>query len=215
MEVRRGSTTDTYGRRDDEPPFFGGGGIADGSFVCSAGYPVQNSADTRFMVTAGHCFLHHIHRGGSLHRAPGLRSASGFDHPRRKGHGTRRPPVQLWRRFTGGVDSPTAIPIVNYGNAQVGYSNYCFSGRTSGEQCGKTMTSTNATACSPTGCKTGLIAFVNGQMPQGGDSGCPFYASSLGAAFIRGHITTTSPTTGYAEPYSLVAATYGVTGAIQ
>lgn len=54
-------------------------------------------------------------------------------------------------------------------------------------------------------------------MPLNGDSGAPFYAQSLGAAFIHGHIISGNPTTGfgYAQSYASVASTFGVTGAVQ
>lgn len=218
VQVRRGTTTDLYHRRDDEPPFFGGAGITDGGMLCSSGYPVKNSAGTRFMVTAGHCFPEGFfvftESGRHIYGNVSGRRLESID-------GSRRdmelvgPQDNFGAVFIGGVTSPVAMPIVAYGDTAVGFSNYCYSGRTTGEQCGKRATSTTATVCTPTGCKSPVIAFVNGQMPLGGDSGAPFYAQSLGAAFIRGHIISANPTTGYAESYPRVASTYGVSGAIQ
>ncbi|MGH3788655.1 MAG: hypothetical protein ACRDRG_19385 [Pseudonocardiaceae bacterium] len=55
---------------------------------------------------------------------------------------------------------------------------------------------------------------MNGQMPLRGDSGAPFYAHSLGAAHIRGHIISGNPGTGkgFAQSYASVASTYGEVG---
>ena len=51
------------------------------------------------------------------------------------------------RVFTGGVTSTTSIPVVSAGGASAGYTNYCHSGRTTGESCGHTATSVNAQVC--------------------------------------------------------------------
>ena len=55
----RGSR-DVYNRRDDIPPFWGGAGLTDGAFLCSAGYAVRNAAGSVFSVSAGHCFANGI-----------------------------------------------------------------------------------------------------------------------------------------------------------
>src|SRR5688572_7345357 len=90
------------------------------------------------------------------------------------------------RIFTGGVISSTSRPIVAAGSASVGYNNYCHSGRTTGEQCGHTATSVTAQVCTATtGCKYPVIRFTGGVLPQGGDSGSPFFAKDAnGGAWI-------------------------------
>jgi hypothetical protein len=114
------------------------------------------------------------------------------------------------RIFTGGVTSTSSIPVVSAGSAYVGYNNYCHSGRTTGENCGHTATSTNAQVCTQTGCKFPVIAFTGGTLSQGGDSGSPFYAKDYRGAFIRGHVIAGSSSTAYAETWNKVASTYGV-----
>ena len=52
VQVRRVTTSDAFHRRDDIPPFWGGGGIKSGGAVCSSGYAVRNSAGTVSVVTA-------------------------------------------------------------------------------------------------------------------------------------------------------------------
>ncbi|MEV7677925.1 hypothetical protein AB0O64_05095 [Streptomyces sp. NPDC088341] len=213
LRLRPGTTTDTFHRRDDSPPFYGGGGLAAEGLLCSSGYAVQRSG-TRFMTSAGHCF----NNGTTVATESGART-----------YGTvsdrRLPPVSndaadmeliggqsyAGRVFTGGVTSDTSIPVVSAGGAVVGFNNYCHSGRTTGEQCGHTATSTTAQVCTSTGCKSPVIAYTGGTLQQGGDSGGAFYVKDNAGAYIRGHVIAGSSTTGYIEPWTVVAAMLGVT----
>lgn len=213
VEVRWQTTRDAWHRRDDIPPFYGGGGIAAAGAICSSGYAVKIASGARFMVTAGHCYAN----GTTVRTESGARV-----------YGTvfaRRLPTVTGgaadmeviggsqyaaRVFTGGVVSATSIPVVAAGPAFVGYANYCHSGRTTGEQCGHKATSTTAQVCTATGCKSPVIAYVGGVVQQPGDSGGAFYAKDASGAWIRGHVIAGNSTTGYVEPWTVVAATYGV-----
>jgi hypothetical protein len=115
--------------------------------------------------------------------------------------------------YTGGVNSTTGAHVASAADPVVGFNNYCHSGRTTGENCGHTVTSVNATVCTSSGCKSPVIAFTGGVLPQGGDSGSPFYANSVGASdkHIRGHIIAVGGSTAYAEKWSRVASRFGVT----
>ena len=212
-QVRRTAITDAWHRRDDIPSFWGGAGIKNGG-ICSAGYAVKNAAGTRFSVTAGHCFAN----GANALVESGLRSygtVSGRRLPTVTGH-----PMDMellggqsyaGRVYTGGVVSTTSRPVVAAGAASAGYTNYCHSGRTTGENCGHTATSTNAQVCTATGCKSPVIAFTGGTMIQPGDSGGAFYAlDGSGGAWIRGNVIATNGTTGWAQPFTTVASQYGV-----
>jgi len=65
--------------------------------------------------------------------------------------------------------------------------------------------------CTQTGCKSPVIEFRGGNMSQGGDSGGAFYAiDSSGRAWIRGNVIASDGTTGWATPYTQVAAQYGI-----
>jgi hypothetical protein len=213
-KVRRTTISDTWHRRDDIPSFWGGAGITNSGGLCSAGYAVRNSAGTVFSVTAGHCFAN----GANALVESGLRSygtVSGRRLPTVTGH-----PMDMellggqsyaGRVYTGGVVSTTSRPVVAAGAAFAGYTNYCHSGRTTGENCGHTATSTNAQVCTQSGCKSPVIAFTGGTMIQGGDSGGAFYAlDGSGGAWIRGNVIATDGTTGWAQPYTTVASQYGV-----
>lgn len=213
MQVKRQAVTDVWHRRDDIQPYWGGGGITSNGKVCSAGYTVRNAAGTRFMVTAGHCFNNGAGvRTESLNNYYG--SVSNRHLPTVSGDpkdmeliGNRS---YAGRIYTGGVTSTSSLRVVAAGEAYVGYTNYCHSGRTTGENCGHTATSITATVCTQSGCKYPVIAFTGGNMIQGGDSGSPFYAKNSYGAWIRGHSIASGGGTGYAEKWTKVAPTLGV-----
>jgi hypothetical protein len=213
-QVRRATISDTWHRRDDIQPFWGGAGLTNSGLLCSSGYAVRNSAGTVFSVTAGHCFAN----GANVLVESGLRSygtVSGRRLPTVTGH-----PMDMellggqtyaGQVYSGGVTSMTGRPVAAAGAAFEGYSNYCHSGRTTGENCGHTATDTGAQVCTQSGCKSPVIAFTGGTMIQGGDSGGAFYAiDGSGKAWIRGHVIATNGSTGWAQPWTTVASQYGV-----
>lgn len=213
VQLRRKTTTDTFNRRDDIPPFYGGGGLASGNALCSSGYAVRNSAGTGFMTTAGHCYAN----GATVLTESGVRTYGTVSN-------RHLPPITgdakdmeliggqpyAGRIFTGGVTSTTSIPVVSADAAVVGFNNYCHSGRTTGENCGHTATSLTAQVCTTTGCKSPVISYTGGTLQQGGDSGGTFYAKDSRGAFIRGNVIAGNSTTGYIEPWTVVASTLGV-----
>jgi hypothetical protein len=213
-KVRRATISDAWHRRDDIPSFWGGAGITNAGGICSSGYAVRNVWGTVSSVTAGHCFAD----GANALVESGLRSY-GTVSGRRLPTVTGQPmDMELMsgqsyagRVYTGGVFSTTSRPVVAAGAASAGYTNYCHSGRTTGENCGHTATSTNAQVCTASGCKSPVISFTGGTMIQGGDSGGAFYAlDGSGGAWIRGNVIATDGTTGWAQPFTTVASQYGV-----
>jgi hypothetical protein len=215
VEVRKQTISDQFHRRDDVAPFWGGAGVTPTSGVphCSDGYVVQNAVGTRFMVTAGHCFSNG--QTARTETAPGVvvGGASG------NGLGTGRDMVILGGQsygssiYTGGVTSTTGAHIASAADPIVGFANYCHSGRTTGTNCGHTVNSVTATVCTQTGCKSPVIAYTGGTLPQGGDSGGSFFVDSVSAPdkHIRGHHIAGGGGTSYAELYSRVVAWFGVT----
>jgi hypothetical protein len=212
--IHRSRIADTFNRRDDVPSFWGGAGITNSGGICSSGYAVRNSAGSVFSVTAGHCFAN----GANALVESGLRSygtVSGRRLPTVTGGSTDSELLggqsYSGRVYTGGVVSTTSRGVAAGGAASAGYSNYCHSGRTTGENCGHTATSTNAQVCTSSGCKSPVIQFTGGTMIQPGDSGGTFYAiDSAGKAWIRGNVIATDGTTGWATPFTTVASLYGV-----
>ena len=213
-KIHRSRIKDTFHRRDDIPSFWGGAGITNAGGICSAGYAVRNAVGSVFSVTAGHCFANGANAlvdpacaatarspGGACPRSPG----TPIDSELLGGQS------YAGRVYTGGVVSTTSRGVAAGGAASVGYNAYCHSGRTTGENCGHTATSTNAQVCTSSGCKSPVIQFTGGTMIQGGDSGGAFYAiDSAGKAWIRGNVIATNGTTGWATPFTNVASTYGV-----
>lgn len=213
VQVRNGKVNDLFDRRNDTPSFYGGGGITDGGALCSSGYAVQNSAGTRFMTTAGHCFAD----GSTVYTESGVYTygtVSNRHLPIVSGDARDMELIggqsYSGRIFTGGVTSSTSIPVVGAGSAVVGYTDYCHSGRTTGENCGHTALSITGQVCTSSGCKSPVIVFNGGNMIQGGDSGGTFYAKTSTQAWVRGNVIATDGTTGYATPWTEVAATLGV-----
>jgi hypothetical protein len=213
VQVRRQTTSDAWHRRDDVPPFYGGGGIAATGAICSSGYAVKTSSGSKFMVTAGHCFANgtsvRTESGATLYGtvfARRLPTVTGGSADMEVIGGSQ----YTARVFTGGVTSTSSIPVVAAGTAFVGYANYCHSGRTTGEQCGHKATSITAQVCTATGCKSPVIAYTGGVVQEAGDSGGTFYAKDASGAWIRGHVIAGNSTVGYVEPWTVVAAQYGV-----
>ena len=212
--IHRTRIADAFNRRDDIPSFWGGAGITNSGGICSAGYAVRNAVGSVFSVTAGHCFAN----GANALVESGLRSygtVSGRRLPTVTGGSTDSELLggqsYAGRVYTGGVLSTTSRGVAAGGAASVGYNAYCHSGRTTGENCGHTATSTNAQVCTSSGCKSPVIQFTGGTMIQPGDSGGAFYAiDSAGKAWIRGNVIATDGTTGWATPFTTVASTYGV-----
>jgi len=210
VDVNAATTTDLYSRRDDIPSYWGGAGITatTGTPWCSSGFTLQDSGGTRFQATAGHCFANGTsvltELGGRYMGSVSNRGlASGFDMERIGGS-------SYWGYiYTGGTNSSTGMPVVGAGDSVVGYSNYCHSGRTTGENCGHTSSSNFAQVCTSSGCKYPVTAFSGGNLPQGGDSGSPFYVKDSSSVWIRGMIIAGDGTTSYAEKYSRISSYFG------
>jgi len=214
LRLRHTTVKETFNRRDDIQPYWGGAGITDFAGICSAGYTVQNSVGTRFMVTAGHCFASGIgvwtESGANF-----FGTVSNRHLPTVTGEALDMELVggqsYAGRIYSGGVTSTSSLPVVAAGTAFVGYNNYCHSGRTTGENCGHTANSISGQVCTQTGCKSPVIVFTGGNMIQGGDSGAPFYAKDAnGGVWIRGNTIATDGVTGYAEPWTTISPTLGV-----
>ena len=193
-EINETTVEDTWHRRDDIPPFWGGAGVSNGAGICSAGYAVRNAAGAVFSVTAGHCFANGTD-ALTESRARSYGIVSGRRLPTVTGHpmdmelmGGR---TYAGRIYTGGVFSTTSRGVAAAGAAYEGYTNYCHSGRTTGENCGHTAQDTSAQVCTQTGCKSPVISFTGGNMIQPGDSGGTFFAIDAPAA--PGSAATRSP----------------------
>lgn len=211
VDVQSATITDLYSRKDDVPSYWGGAGITanTGQAWCSSGFTVKNSAGTLQQVTAGHCFTN----GTTVKTELGGRFVGTVSNRGLPSHDMERITGSSYsaRIYTGGTNSTSSLPVVGAGDPSVGYSDYCHSGRTTGENCGHTAQNNFAQVCTSSGCKYPVIAFTGGNLPQGGDSGSPFYVKNSTSVWIRGMIIAGDGTTSYAEKYSRIASYLGVT----
>ena len=214
IEQQDGAIRDSFSRRADTSPFWGGSSIKSGGSVCSSGFIVQRGGQ-RFMVTAGHCFA----VGANATTTDGNLSV---------GNVTQRGPFLPWPLqsfdmeliagasygssiFVGGTNSSTGRRVNGAGDPVVGFTQYCRSGQTSGEQCGQTVQSVNAQVCTQTGCKSPVISY-SGQLSNNGDSGGPFYVytGDGNAVHARGMHIAAGSTTMFAEKWSRISSHLGV-----
>ena len=215
IELRESKpTTDVFHRRDDIPAFWGGAAIRSGG-TCSTGFTVRKPSGARFITTAAHCFS-----VGSTVRTPTLTFVGTVAQ-----RGTLNSPF-FWvnrdveliggssygaRVYTGGVFSTTSRGVIGAGDPVAGFTGYCSSGQTSGEQCQQTVQSTSAMVCTQTGCKWPVIQYVGGPANPG-DSGGSFYLpSGSSSAWARGAVIAGNGVTSYAEPWNRIASAMGVT----
>ena len=215
IELRESKpTTDVFHRRDDIPAFWGGASIRSGG-TCSTGFTVRKPSGARFITTAAHCFS-----VGATVRTPTLTFVGTVAQ-----RGTLNSPF-FWvnrdveliggssygaRVYTGGVFSTTSRGVIGAGDPVAGFTGYCSSGQTSGEQCQQTVQSTSAMVCTQTGCKWPVIQYVGGPANPG-DSGGSFYLpSGSSSAWARGAVIAGNGVTSYAEPWNRIASAMGVT----
>lgn len=209
VDVQRATVADTFSRRDDIAPFWGGAGVtAAGAGLCSTGLSVRNGSGTRFMVTAGHCFTN----GTNAITEIGGRSVG-----RVGGNGLPTQDMELIGGssygaaiYVGGVNSSTGNAVLGAGDPTPFFASYCHSGRTTGENCGHVVLSNFALVCTSSGCKAPVIAYLGGNQIQGGDSGSPFYLKSGTNVFIRGINIAGGGGIAFAEKWSRIAGRFGV-----
>ena len=207
VELREGTVSDTFSRKADVPAFWGGSGVKSGTSICSTGFVVKKASGTRYLTTAAHCFglganvlteTGNLSVGTVVQRGPlppyDMELIGG------KSYGNRI--------FVGGVNSSTGYPVVAAADPVVNFTGYCHSGRTTGEQCGHKVLSTSAQVCTGTGCKSPVIRFqaTTGLLPQGGDSGSPFYIKSGTNVHIRGMVIAGGGGYAYAEKWSRISS---------
>ena len=205
---------DNFTRRADVPGFWGGSSIKSGGAVCSSGFVVQKGGQ-RYLTTAGHCFplgANVLTTDGNLSVGTVVQKGPFLPWPLQSfdmaliGGKTYGSSI-----FVGGTNSSTGKHVSGAGDPVVGFSQYCRSGQTSGEQCGQTVQSVNAQVCTQTGCKSPVISYT-GPVSQPGDSGAPFYVYSGDGAnvFIRGMNVASGGSTSFAEKWSRISSSLGV-----
>lgn len=216
IEYHSGKFALTNWSNDAEP--YDGGAWVNGNQLCTSGFPAKNSAGTRFMITAGHCFTD----GNATSMGTAVRLSGQW------------PTYDLEyikdRTYSDGIyDSATTDrPVTTASNPSIG-QNYCTTGRTTGFVCTWIVRSLNVTICYPSGypgCAHGLAGFLpptdqGTQFLLGGDSGGPlWYKHSNGGAGIRGVNSgtffdiATGRVYSYATEYNFVSSQMGLTAVI-
>jgi hypothetical protein len=209
---------DMFHRRDDIPSFWGGASITSGGGTCSAGFTVRKPSGTRFMTTAAHCWS-----VGSTVRTP---TGTFF------GSVTQRGTLNsfwFWdnrdveliggssyaaRVYTGGVFSTSSKAVVGAGDPVAGFTGYCTSGQTSGEQCNQTVQSTGAIVCTQTGCKWPVVEYTGGPSQPGDSGGSMYLPGASGQVFARGSVIAGNGSTSWAEPWGRMSSAMGVSIAL-
>ena len=215
IELRDGKPLeDLFHRRDDIPAFWGGAAIQSGGATCSTGFTVRKPSGARLITTAAHCY-----GVGATVRTPTSTFVGSVTQRGTLGS------IFFWdnrdveliggssyapRVYTGGVFSTSSRGVVGAGDAVAGFRGYCSSGQTSGEQCNQKVESTQAIVCTQTGCKWPVIEYTGGPA-RPGDSGGSFYLpSGSSQAFARGAVIAGDGTTSYAEKWSRMSSSMGV-----
>ena len=205
---------DLFHRRDDIPSFWGGASIQSGGATCSSGFAVRKPSGARFLTTAGHCYAVGANVRtptsrlvGSVTERGTLNSFWFWDNRDMELIGGQSYAGSV---YVGGVTSSSSKAVVGAGDPVAGFTGYCASGQTTGEQCNQTVQSTQAIVCTQTGCKWPVIEYTGGPS-QPGDSGAPFYLpGASGQVHARGAVIAGNGTTSYAEKWSRISSTFGV-----
>ena len=213
IDLRRDTVRDMFHRLDDSPSFWGGASImSPGVGTCSNGFAVQRGGQ-RFMTTASHCFgvgqpvfTPTSKFVGTVVQRGQLGSPFPWDNRDTELIGGSS---YAGRVYDGGIFSTTSKGVVSAADPVPGFTGYCTSGQTSGEQCGITVQSTEAIACTATGCKWPVISYTGGPS-RPGDSGAPMYLPSGASAFARGTVIAGDGVTSYAEKWSRMSAGFGI-----
>jgi hypothetical protein len=209
---------DTFHRRDDVNPFWGGAAIQSGGSTCSTGFSVRKPSGARFITTAAHCYPL-----GAVVRTP-----TGTFVGTVQQRGTLGS-IFFWinrdveliggqsyaaRVYTGGVFSTSSKAVVGAGDPVAGFTGYCTSGQTSGEQCNQAVQSTSALACTQSGCKWPIIRYTGGPSQPGDSGGSMYLPGASGQVFARGSVIAGNGVSSFAEPWSRMSSAMGVSIAL-
>lgn len=200
-----------FNRQDDPPPHWGGSLLS--PLICSSGFAVQDGAGNRYMATAGHCYSN----GTQVRSGMGTYSFGTFANPTYPFDdlGIISGSTYQGYVYSGNQFSSSARLVYGGGTAVInGFSNYCRSGATTGEQCGNRVISETGTVCTAGICTGGQYVYRGNGVPSaGGDSGAPLYSVSTDnrGVFVIGIHTGRGGADMLAEPYSSLIASYGLT----
>lgn len=205
-------------RQYDSIPFRGGAAVTVGTAGCSSGFTVKSPQGDRYLLTAGHCgYVPGVPMGRPVSNT-GSGAHMGYfynwNYPTRDiGLISRLDSAGAYGHYIYVGDATGNVKAV--GAAQdpfPGGSNYCQSGAYSYEHCGHHVVNTTGQLCTSDGCTRDLITYDQGTRPASGDSGAPFftYNSDRSAVIVHGIHIGQMGSTFFAEKWSLIASTQGV-----
>lgn len=214
-----GEVKDTTYRDNMPVPFRGGGAIYNLDRArCTSGIPAYNSAGTRGYFTAAHCFGLSSYVWASSSLAGGSNTGK-VSH--RYGTDTVDAEFVSGKTYTGriytGLNLSVSKPIVgSYFPAAGAGNRLCFSGSTTGVQCGNSVVTYSGNYCGATGCNSDLLALRGGVAAEGGDSGGPLYANFGDTVMVSGIIRgVTDPPIGQSTTFAVdwrkIASRYDAT----
>ena len=205
-----GEVSPAYFKEGATAPFNGGTTIYNPSNSrCTSGIPARNSAGTPGLFTAGHCFS-----GGES-----VWTSKRHDSTRRLGrvsHTFGYPTVDAQFISTGASYSSSITswsgrnyPVVGVYDPPVG-QRICYTGSSSGVQCGNYVVSKNATYyfSNPYVSFSGAIRIEGGKTVQHGDSGGPTYGTFGQDAKVTGLVSGFAGSSSYIQPWTRVASIY-------
>lgn len=195
-------------RQVDSSPFWGGARITSGSSGCSSGFIVKNSSGTRFAVTAAHCGnLNSTWKSGSHTYGKMTKRGSFPTYDMALIGGQSYAPYI----YSGGTASSTCNAAGAPADPVAGTTD-CANGVSTGENCGKRVTSLSGTFCDSSGCTNALAVYTGGTATAAGDSGGALLLLSGGKSYPRGIHIARSGTNMYAERWSNISSHLGVSG---
>lgn len=195
-------------------PAKGGGKIHNNARGCSAGITARNSNGTLGTFTAGHCFnLKDAIYTGSNSRLGSVTHFYGY--PKLDAQFVSGGSYYAPKVITGASSSPVIKPVKSWYFPVPGEGNrLCFSGRTSGENCGNSLHGYGGSYCVDYECHENLIMLTGGSPSQGGDSGGTVYANFGDSVRVSGIVSGVKPYTlhgamTFASDWREIERTYG------
>lgn len=217
VEHRHG-TGGRNSRQYDSIPFRGGAAITVGTAQCSSGFTVKSPQGDRYLLTAGHCgYVQGVPMGRPVSNTGSGENMGYFynwNYPTRDiGLISRLNSAGAYGHYIYvGNATGTVKRVSGASDPVVGGTGYCRSGVSSFEQCGNRVVSTSGQLCDAAGCTQNLVTYNQGAASLSGDSGAPLYTynSDRSAVVVRGIHIGIVGTTYYAEKWSLIASSQGV-----
>lgn len=208
---------------DNNSPHYGAAYIRQGDSIlvayCTSAFVIKVGTQLR-QLTANHCFRNtqgtygpDVYVANSPYYYGTLQTAPSFPtYEFRSMNITNCYCTYAGRIYVGSATSSSTAPVHSAAPPCVGCSPYYYSGGSSGEHGGGTVTSTSASFCDASGCTYYLVKVSGQALTKGGDSGAPMYAKGTdGSVSVRGVAVGDDGSYNYYENWSTISNYYGAT----